>query len=149
MKTQPDDEIFASAENLLPKYILDKSIRSGNELGWRKNDVIEVFEAIRSVKLAILGGQIRYALPDGICELYWLCYDSSERKTGEDWASFCNRTVHECTDKFRQLISTKDIEKDAVESFSFLNAKKNSGVNIQKYQIFMVSMCDEIWYNSL
>ena len=45
-----------TAESRLPKSILDKAIKCGNEFGWfgwRQSDFIEVIESARKLKMAI------------------------------------------------------------------------------------------------
>ncbi len=130
------------SENRLPKYIIDKSIKSGNEYGWKQTDFLDVVEAARQIPMAVIGGQIQYVFPDGICELYWLNYDSKERQPNEDWLNFCSRTAKECTDKFNILVSTTDIEKEALRNFDFLQNKKNIGFNIEEYIVFILYFDD-------
>ena len=42
----------------LPKNLLDKAIKSGNEYGWRKANVLEVIEAARQIPMATIGGEV-------------------------------------------------------------------------------------------
>ena len=140
--TTTTNDAFDRKENYLPKYILDKAIKSGNEFGWKQDDFIEVVKAARQRFMAIVGGQVQYALPDGTCELYWLSYDPAERQTKESWLTYCNRTAEECIDKFNKLISTIDIEKEALSNFDFLKNKKESGVNINDFLIFILYFDD-------
>jgi hypothetical protein len=86
------------AENRFPEFILNKSIKSGNELGWKQNDFLEVVETARKNFIAIFGGQIQYAFPGCTYELYWLSYDPDERQLKEEWVTYCNRTAKECMD---------------------------------------------------
>lgn len=131
-----------SAEDRLPKTILDKAIKSGNEFGWRQTDILEVIETARQLKIATLGGQVQYPFPDGTCELYWLSYDPTDRKINESWTDYCERTAKEASDKFKKLISTTDFEKEAVDGFTFLKDKKEKGVNINDYLTFMLVFDD-------
>ena len=130
-------------EKRLPKSILDKAIKSGNEFSWKQQDFLEVIEAARQNYLAIIGGQVQYVLPDGTCELYWLSYDPDKRQPNEDWLTYCNRTSKECLDKFNKLIETTDIEKDALTSFSILADKKKSGVDINNFLAFILYFNDK------
>jgi len=129
-------------ENRLPKSILDKAVRSGNEFGWRQSDFIEVIETAKQLKMAIVGGQVQYSFPDGTCELYWLSYDPTPRQQNETWENYCNRSASECLDKFQKLILQTNIEKDAVDNFEFLKNKKASGINISDFLIFKVYFDD-------
>lgn len=125
-------------ENKLPKHILDKAVRSGNEFGWRKSDFIEAVETARQMELAIVGGQIQYVLTDGTCELYWLSYDPTSRQQIENWKDYCNRTAKECSDKFQLLLSQTDIEKEALNSFEFLKSKKEEGNDLSDFLTFIL-----------
>src|ERR1700712_871574 len=99
-------------ERRLPEKILNKAIKSGNEFGWQQTDFIETIEAARKLKIGIVGGQVQYVFPDGTCELYWLSYDSGERQAGENWLKYCNRTADETINKFKDLITKTDFEKE-------------------------------------
>jgi hypothetical protein len=117
---------LTKTENRLPKPILEKAIKSGNEFGWTQTDFLEVVEIARQNFMAIIGGQIQYVLPDGTCEPYWLSYDPDKRQLNEDWLTYCNRTAKECVDKFNKLIASTDIEKEALTSFDFLATKRKA-----------------------
>lgn len=129
-------------EKRLPKWALDKSIRRGNEFGWRQHDFVDVVEAARQALIGIVGGQVQYVLPDGTCELYWLSYDPEDRRLDEDWITYCNRTADECIQKFKTLIATVDIEKEALDSFTFLQDKKAANVRISDYLTFILYFDD-------
>ena len=143
MTTSNNNNILTKTENRLPKSILDKAIKSGNEFGWTQTSFLEVVEIARQSFIAIVGGQIQYVLSDGTCELYWLNYDPDKRKLNEGWLTYCNRTAKECVDKFNKLISTTDIEKEATASFGFLADKKRRGVNINDYLAFILYFDDK------
>ncbi|MBS1593495.1 MAG: hypothetical protein JST90_04180 [Bacteroidetes bacterium] len=128
-------------EDRLPKYILDKSIKRGNEVGWRRSDFISVVEAAMKIPMAVIGGQVQYVFPDGTCELYWLSYDPDGRRREENWPAYCNRSADECMSKFQSLIATVAIEKEAL-GFEFVKAKKEEGVNIQQHEVFILYFDD-------
>jgi hypothetical protein len=129
-------------EKRLPETILKKAIKSGNEFGWRQTDFIETIETARKLKLGIVGGQVQYVLPDGTCELYWLAYDTTERRPREDWVKYCNRTADETITKFNDLITKTDFEKEALTSFDFLRDKKSEGINIEDSRVFIIYFSD-------
>jgi hypothetical protein len=134
-------------EHRLPKEIRDKAIESGNEYGWRQQDFKEVIEVARQIPMAITGGQVQYVFNDGTCELYWLSYDPDERKPNENWLTYCNRTASETISKFEMLINQTDFEKEAL-SFEFLKQKKDQGVDIDQYKIFIIYFNDsetDLW----
>ncbi|MHB8968590.1 MAG: hypothetical protein ACYC5A_10285 [Thermoleophilia bacterium] len=53
------------SEELLPASIKERVIRSGNQWGWRPEDVLDVLEAADKTGLANLGGQVQFVFPDG------------------------------------------------------------------------------------
>lgn len=57
------------SEELLPASIKERVIRSGNQWGWRPEDVLDVLEAADKTGRANLGGQVQFVFHDGICEL--------------------------------------------------------------------------------
>ena len=135
-------------EKRLPETILKKAIKSGNEFGWRQADFIETIETARKLKLGIVGGQVQYVLSDGTCELYWLAYDPAERQPEEDWIKYCNRTADETINKFKELITKTDFEKEALTSFDFLKDKKEKGINIENNRVFIIYFNDietDLW----
>jgi hypothetical protein len=127
----------------LPKNLLDKAARRDNEYGWRLIDVLDVIEAARKVPMGTIGGQVQYIPPSGTCELYWLSYDSSDRKKNEDWLTYCNRSANECSEKFKQLLHV-DIQQDAINSFPNSLTENGKAIdNINDYQIFILYFDDE------
>jgi hypothetical protein len=134
-------------EKRLSETILKKAIKSGNEFGWRQADFLETIETARKLKLGIVGGQVQYVLPDGTCELYWLAYDPTQRQPGEDWIKYCNRTADEVINKFKDLVTKTDFEKEAL-TFDFLRDKKSKGIDIEDYKTFIVYFDDletDLW----
>jgi hypothetical protein len=129
-------------ENKLPKHILEKAVKSGNEFGWRQSDFIEVVETVRQMELAIIGGQIQYILTDGTYELYWLSYDPITRQKNENWKDYCNRTAKECSEKFQTMISHIDIENEAINNFESIKTKKENGINLSEFLTFILSFED-------
>jgi hypothetical protein len=129
-------------ERRLPETILNKAVKSGSEFGWRQGDFIETIETAIKLKLGIVGGQVQYVFPDGTCELYWLAYDSTDRQPGEDWSKYCNRTADEVIDKFKNLVTKTDFEKEALTSLDFLREKKSKGVNLENYKTFIIYFND-------
>jgi hypothetical protein len=127
----------------IPKKILDKDVLSGNEFGCRQSDFADIIETARQNSLAISGGQVQYAFPDGTYELYWLSYDTADKKADETWSAYCDRTAKECLEKFNSLILTTNIEKEALKNFKFLQDKKQSGVDINNFLTFIIYFDNE------
>ena len=134
-------------EKRLPETILKKAIKSGNEFGWRQSDFLETIETARKLKLGIVGGQVQYVFPDGTCELYWLSYDTTERQPRENWIQYCNRTAEESINKFQNLVTKTDFDKEAV-SFDFLRDKKSKGWDVEEHKAFIIYFNDletDLW----
>lgn len=126
----------------LPRNLLDKAIISGNEYGWRQYDLLDVIEAARQIPMAVLGGQVQYILPNGTYELYWLDYDSSNRKEGEEWKSYCKRSANECSSKVSQLFSNTDIEAEAINAFEELKTIVQNNKQLVTYKVFILYFDD-------
>jgi hypothetical protein len=116
-------------------------VKSGNEYGWRKDDVLNVIEAARKLGIAIIGGQVQYRLPNATCELYWLSYDSEDRKPNESWIDYCNRAAFECGEKFKS-VAALDIEKELLTSFK-LDKVLLSTIILSDYQVFILYFADQ------
>ncbi|MBD3582250.1 hypothetical protein [Flavobacterium selenitireducens] len=126
-------------ENKLPVSLLEKSIQSGSEYGWRQEDFLEVIEAARKLQIGIEGGLVQYVFEEGTCELYWLHYFTDEIKKGENWVNYCNRTAKEASDKFKKIISDKNIKKEAMESFELVRTKALETTDVDQYKVFIIS----------
>jgi hypothetical protein len=126
-------------ENRLPVELLEKSIRSGSEYGWRQKDFPEVVEAARKNQMAIEGGLVQYVFEEGTCELHWLHYFTKELKKGENWVGYCNRTAKECLEKFNQIIRERNIEKEALEKFELVRNALADGVVLEDHKVFILS----------
>lgn len=129
-------------ETKLPKYILEKAIKSNNEFGWRENDVVEVINTAVENGLAILGGQVQFVFEDGTCELYWLNYNSNDKLNNENWSEYSRRTANECIQKLGKIAS-RNIESEAIEFFDFLKNKKNNGKEIYQNMIFILYFAEK------
>lgn len=125
------------SELKLPKYILDKAVKSGQEFGWKRDDFVDVINSALSENLAIIGGQIQFKLPDGTCELYWKNYDTKEKIPGENWTDYCLRTHKECLEQFKQFDSNDKLIKEGIDNFDFLKKKEADGIDLETYLIFV------------
>ena len=139
-KTKPNPKKMI--EKKLPKHILEKSIKSGNEYGWKEADVIDAINSAVENGLAIIGGQIQFVFEDGTSELYWLSYDSSKRFKNEDWLEYTKRTADESIEKLKKIVS-RNIESEAVENFDFLKEKKSKGIEIYNNMVCILYFEEE------
>jgi len=122
----------------LPTEILQKAIVSGKEYGWKRVDFKETVKKAVEVGLGIFGGQVQFKLPDGTCELYWHKYDTTERKSGESWKDYCERTKEECLNQFQKLPTDIEFVKEGIESFDFLREKSRTEIILEDYLIFIL-----------
>jgi len=98
---------------LLPPDIVNGASQRGDEYGWRVSDFLGAIAAAKSHGLACLGGQFQFRLPEGIYEMYWVNADSTERRSGETWADYSERSCSEVLGKFKDLASKTDFVKEA------------------------------------
>lgn len=102
-------------EELLPSTVLEKAKLSGNEYAWRKDDFESVVIAAKTAGLACIGGQPQFIFPDGICELYWINYDSESRNQDESWNEYVERSATEVLTEFRRMLAEIDFVKEAAQ----------------------------------
>ncbi len=130
-------------EHRLPVDLLEKSIQSGSEYGWRQADFLDVIEAARKLQLGIEGGLVQYVFEEGTCELYWLHYFTEDIKIGENWVNYCNRTAKEASEMFQQIVSKKNIEKEALDHFPLVKQHQENGVVLENHKLFIISFEDK------
>jgi hypothetical protein len=129
-------------EKYLPTEILRKAILSGKEYGWKRTDFKEVVDKAVEVGLAITGGQVQFALPDGTCELYWHSYDTTGRSSGETWKAYCQRTKEECLYQFEKLPSDSELVKEGIDIFNFLKEKSKTDAILSDCLIYILYFDD-------
>ena len=129
-------------EKYLPTEILQKAIVSGKEYGWKRTDFEDVVDKAVEVGLGIIGGQVQFKFPDGTCELYWHKYDTTEKKVGESWNDYCQRTKEECLSQFERLPTDSELIKDGIENFKFLKEKSKTDILLDNYLIFILYFHD-------
>ena len=77
----------------------------------------------------------------------YIGWHMSRLKDNQD-ESYCNRTADEVINKFKDLVTLTDFEKEALTSFDFLRDKKSKGINIEDYKTFIVYFDDletDLW----
>lgn len=129
-------------QKYLPIEILQKAIVSGNEYGWKRADFKEVVDKAVKVGLGIIGGQVQFSLPDGTCELYWHKYDTTDRKSNENWKDYCHRTKQECLNQYEKLPTDNELLQEGIRSFEFLKQKSKTDLNLKDFLIFILYFND-------
>jgi hypothetical protein len=97
----------------LPPEIAKEASFRGNEYGWPIPAFPDALIKARSLGFACLGGQFQFRFPDGTYEMYWLSANSSDRRDGESWSEYANRSCTEVMEKFSQLVPKADFVKEA------------------------------------
>ncbi len=87
--------------------------------------------------LETIGGQAQFRLPDGTCELYWIDLDPADRKLGESWMDWVNRSADEAISKFRERMAKTDW-KSEIQNWPFLREKAASGVDVMSHLCFVL-----------
>ena len=107
---------FADPELYLPKEILQRSRRSGNEHAWRIVDIPTVIEAARAAGLVNVGGQLQFLIPEelgsGTCECYWVEVDTYKSVSEElAWELRVSKTAEVALADFERLQTKYDFLK--------------------------------------
>lgn len=125
--------------DLLSPDILDKANKkSGNELGWKLNDVPSVLLDAKRNNLASIGGQLQYIFSDGTCELYWQNIDSGKKHNEETWEKWVERSYNICLKNFKKLVKNNNFIKEANNSFEFIKEKIDKGVDVKENEYFIL-----------
>jgi hypothetical protein len=119
-----------------------------NEVGWRIEDFPRVLQIARESQLACLGGQFQFRFLDGTCEMYWLDANSSERRAGEPWHVYVQRSNDEVTGAFADLCSRANFD-DEIASWEFVRNKREEGMDPMQYLWFVAYFVTELEYREL
>src|ERR1700720_2540345 len=98
------------SEKMLPTAVLAKASIRGNEYAWKLSDVEEVINAGQACNLAAVGGQAQFRVPDGTCEMYWICAEPAPRTQDESWSHYVQRTAIEVRSQIRLVIEKTDFQ---------------------------------------
>src|SRR5688572_4529971 len=138
------------SEKYLPEKILQKASVRGKEYAWKKEDLIEAILSAKKNRLASIGGQVRFKLPDGCCELYWISFDSDDKIENESWDEYVVRSADEVILKFKKINVEFDLIDEGYKSFQFLKDKvTNDGIVLSDYLCFVAYFNDENTYYRL
>lgn len=100
----------AGIESRLPANLRDKASVYLGEWAWRTADLPEVLEAAASLRLAVVLGDPRVSLPQGVYELPAPTTgddDEDMQMAGESWGAFVERAAHEAREAVRRLIADR------------------------------------------
>lgn len=127
---------MSDTEQFLPKEILAKSVLSGREYGWRREDITSAITAAATVGLANVGGEVQFVLPEGTCELYWLGFGCHDRGLGEPWDEYVSRSARETLASLENTLS-QDLIRAGIQNFAILCENYERGVDIERYLLFI------------
>ena len=113
--------------------ILRKAVRSGQEYGWRLDNLAEVVTEAKARQLATIGGQVQFIVPDGTCEAYWLSYDPKEKQLEESGPEYVDRSWSELLDS----VSVID-EASLLEAAKHFPVLEFAGVKALENAIFII-----------
>jgi hypothetical protein len=134
-------------ERFLGDELLQKASVRGNEFAWKKEDVIHVILSAKESRLASIGGQVQFRFPDGYCELYWINFDSGDRKEDELWDDYVTRSADEVIKEFNRINREFDLLDEGYRSFQFLKDKvEKEGVALGDYLCYVMYFNDENTY---
>jgi hypothetical protein len=136
-KRSEQRHVPSAAEHRLSPELLAKVIRSGDEYGWRFEDLPSVLAEARSLGVAVRGGQVQFKLPDGTCELYWQNADASPRRDGETSNSYVERSHDEVRAALKRLPNPTALVTEGIEQFSFLKRRTAEGVALSLFLCFV------------
>jgi len=97
----------------LPPNVKRGASLKGNEYGWQVSAFPEALTHAKSQGFGCLGGQFQFRLVDGTYEMYWLSADSTNRRDGEKWSEYSQRSCSEVLSKFEDLVARTDFAKEA------------------------------------
>jgi hypothetical protein len=116
---------------------LSRASLRGNEYGWPLEAVEEAVAVAAASRLANLGWEVQFRIPDGTCELYWLSLDSGERCCDEAWEEYVTRTALEVLEQFAALRERTDFIKEALQ-WPELARRHAEGIDLNQYLCFVL-----------
>jgi hypothetical protein len=132
----------------LPEKLAAGASINGNEYGWPLSLFPEIATRAEAMGYACLGGQFQFRTPIGVCEMYWLSADSSDRRPEENWDSYCGRTREEVLEKFSNIVSETDFMRVAAD-WPVLKLEIERGIDILATLVFAADFVTEKGWSHL
>lgn len=130
---------------MLPEELAAGANISGNEYGWPLAIFLETAHRAEAMGYACVGGQFQFRAPVGICEMYWLAADPSDRRPAESWDAYCGRTRAEVLDKFSAIVSETNFLAVAAD-WPVLKLEMEQGLNVLATLVFVAYFeTEETW----
>jgi hypothetical protein len=137
---QPKAEIPQSPQTAIPKPTEKPKFIpiTGKEHTCATSDFKTVLQSIALTQTAITEMQVRYIFDNNTIPISTYDFIPKKKQTGENWAGYCTRTINEATINFNTLISSGDIEKNAIKKYQVLQEKQNTGIIISEHLRFIL-----------
>lgn len=127
---------------ILPPELAERASISGNEYAWTPNLFPDVSCRAEALGFACLGGQFQLRAPAGVCEMYWLSADSTDRQPGENWHAYCERSRTEVLERFRQIMAGTDFLLEA-QHWQPLKTAMEQGFDVLSTLVFCADFIRE------
>ncbi len=80
---------------------------------WKAAELPAVFQKAKELRIAAIGGDPQFVLPDGIHDMYWLSIEPAERADNETWEEYVIRSNDHCLALLTHQLRTVDFRKEA------------------------------------
>lgn len=104
----------------LPQDLLASACRVGNDLAWRKRDLLHVAAAAENYGVASAGWKVLFLTPDGDLELSWNSFYPDGKREDESLEQFVGRTWVESRQSLRKLFEDDDLIDEGRKVFRLL-----------------------------
>ena len=120
----------------LPVELTQGATLADKEYAWSISSFPSALATAPRLGYACLGGQFQLRFADGsIFEFFWLEANPSERKEGEPWDNYANRSCDEVLAEFNNLLKTTDFEAEALK-YESLRSRVGSGSGYLECLVF-------------
>lgn len=128
-------------EMMLPETMRSAACRSGNEWGWRPEEIPLVIDEAEKAGLLNIGGQLQFLMPDGICECYWVEVDAlADEPKDLTWTERVARAAIAARHGIADLSRRYDFIEEGRKAFAdYFRAYEAAGGHVRDRMCF-------IWY---
>lgn len=137
-----DEPYIPENERLLPRDLLSRASRRGNEFAWPIAEIPNVIDVAEKCGLVNLGGQLQFRIPDaGTCECHWILvctYYSVPKEL--PYNERVEKTAIAARHYFEKILEEDDFIAEGKKGFEKeLDEYENSGGNLEDAICF-------VWY---
>ncbi len=109
---------------------------------WKASELPAVFQKAKELKIASIGGEPQFVLPDGIYDMYWIGINLKDQAGNETWEEYVIRSNDESLALLTKQIQTVDFQKLAAEEPFVRASTLDKGVDPLAYLFY------EMYFNS-